>query len=288
MSGANATNAEPAGTAAGIELGSGPTLLLLHGLSATWRVWKPVLPLLARRFRVIALTLPGHDGGSVYEGRDDATVAGLAEQLIAQLRARGITQAHVAGNSLGGWLALELARRGYAQSVTAFSPAGGWTFDAEYRQIARPFRIFYALMPLILFLTTLFLGFAGLRKAIGKKTMEHGDRVPAEELRTAMRAMARTRILPGLLRSMGRIGSIEPMAAGAIPIRICWSECDQVIPWERYGKPLVARVAGAEAAIIPGVGHVPMHDDPDAIARHIGAVVDAAEAAAAGSERKRA
>ena len=62
------------------------------------------------------------------------------------MRARGITSAHVAGNSLGGWLSLELARRGFARSVTALSPAGGWAHVAHYRQIARRFRIFYALM----------------------------------------------------------------------------------------------------------------------------------------------
>src|SRR5258706_10009275 len=84
--------------------GQGSALLLLHGLSATWEIWKPVIAGLEARHRVIAITLPGHHGGPAYVGSGDATVAGLADQVIATLRAQGITSAHVAGNSLGGWL----------------------------------------------------------------------------------------------------------------------------------------------------------------------------------------
>jgi pimeloyl-ACP methyl ester carboxylesterase len=72
------------------------------------------------------MTIPGHHGGPAYAGTGDATVAGLADQIVATLRAQGIDQAHVAGFSLGGWLSIELARRRFARSVIAFSPAGGW------------------------------------------------------------------------------------------------------------------------------------------------------------------
>jgi pimeloyl-ACP methyl ester carboxylesterase len=248
--------------------GPGPILLLLHGLGGTWDIWKPVLKLLEARHRVIALTLPGHHGGPAYAGREDATVAGIAEQLIAALRARGIHQAHVAGNSLGGWLALELARRGFALSVTALSPAGGWTTAADYRAVARPFRIIHALMPLILLLCGLFLGFAGFRRFLGRKTMEHADRVPETDFRDSLRAMARTRVLPGLLRTMGRDGPIAPMTA-TVPIRIAWSERDAVIPYGRYGRPLLERIHGAGGTLLTGVGHVPMYDDPRQVAGQI-------------------
>jgi pimeloyl-ACP methyl ester carboxylesterase len=132
-------------------VGAGSTLVLLHGLGGTWEIWKPVLDALAQEHRVVAVTLPGHHGGPAYAGEGDATFAGLADQLIGVLRAEGIDHAHVAGDSLGGWLAVELARRGFARSVTAFSPAGAWRSDADYQAIAKPFRIFYAIVGLILF-----------------------------------------------------------------------------------------------------------------------------------------
>lgn len=258
--------------------GPGPVLLLLHGLGGTWHIWKPLLRLLEARHRVIAPTLPGHHGGPAYAGGGDATVAGIADQLIAVLRARDIQRAHVAGNSLGGWLSLELARRGFALSVVALSPAGGWTTAADYRAVARPFRIIHALMPLILLLCGLFLRFPGFRRFLGRKTMEHAERVPESDFRESLRAMARTRILPGLLRSMGREGPIVPMQA-AVPIRIAWCERDQVIPFARYGRPMLERVSGAEAAVVSGAGHVPMYDEPQRVAERIlevsGAVCEA-------------
>jgi len=175
--------------------GQGSALVLLHGLGGTWEAWRPVLPALEARHRVHAITLPGHHGGPAYAGSGDATVAGLADQIIASLRAQGIARAHVAGNSLGGWLSLELARRGFARSVVAFSPAGGWRTDEDYRAVATPFRIFYALVGVILFLVTWFAGSAWLRKTLAKQTMEHGDRVPAGEFLGSLRAMSKTLVL---------------------------------------------------------------------------------------------
>ncbi|MDB5974196.1 MAG: alpha/beta hydrolase [Nevskia sp.] len=264
----SAMRAEPADAACYDSGGSAPVLLLLHGLCGTWHIWKPVLKLLESRHRVIALTLPGHQGGPDYAAEGDATVAGIAEQLIALLQARGIRQAHVAGNSLGGWLSLELARRGFALSVVALSPAGGWTTAADYRAVARPFRIIYALMPLILFLLGPFLGFAGLRRFLGRSTMEHADRVPTSEFRDSLRALANTRLLPGLLRAMGLHGPIAPMEA-KVPIRIAWSERDAVIPFDRYGQPMLARISGAGSTMVSGAGHVPMYDNPQQVAEQI-------------------
>ena len=248
--------------------GPGPVLVLLHGLCGTWHIWKPVLKLLETRHRVIAPTLPGHHGGPSYSGEGDATVAGIADQLISLLQARGIRQAHVAGNSLGGWLSLELARRGFALSVVALSPAGGWATAADYRAVARPFRIIYALMPLILLLCGLFLGFAGLRRFLGRQTMEHADRVPATDFRDSLKAVSNTRILPGLLRAMELHGPIAPMNA-PVPIRIAWSERDAVIPFERYGRPMLARISGAGSTTLSGAGHVPMYDNPQQVAEQI-------------------
>lgn len=248
------------------EGGSGSVLLLLHGLGGTWHIWKPVIALLERRHRVIALTLPGHAGGPLIPPGVQASVEVLADALVEDLRRRGIERPHVAGNSLGGWLALELARRGLARSVTAFSPAGGWRTRADYRAVAWPFRIAYALMGLLIFAVTLFLRFAGLRRWLNAKAMEHGDRLSEPECRGALRAMNRTHILPGLLRSMGRAGPIKPMDAGTTPVRIAWCERDKVIPFETYGRPMLEAVRGAESLIVKGVGHVPMYDDPEQVA----------------------
>ncbi len=248
------------------EGGSGSTLVLLHGLGGTWHIWKPVLPLLEKKHRVIAPTLPGHPGGLPIPDGVEPTVEVLADLLIADLKARGIERAHVAGNSLGGWLSLELARRGFATSVTALSPAGGWQTQKDYDAIAKSFRIVFKLLPLLIFLFSLLLYFGFIRRALNKQGMEHGDRVPPDESRRAMRSMRDTTMLPALLVSMGKVGGIAPFKANPPLVRIAWCELDKVIPYARYGQALTQSVvAGAEGLFVKGCGHVPMYDDPEQV-----------------------
>jgi pimeloyl-ACP methyl ester carboxylesterase len=247
-------------------------LILLHGIGGTWEIWKPMLPALEAKHRVVAITLPGHYGGPAYAGSGDATVGAMAEQIIATLRAQGIQRAHVAGNSFGGWLSIELARRHFARSVVAFSPAGGWHSSRDYEAIARSFRIFYALVDVIRFLSAPLTRFEWMRKALAGQTMEHPERVPPADFSAFLRAMSNTRVLPGLLRTMGNDGPVASLNAGEIPIRIAWGECDRVIPFERYGEPFVARIPGAVATFVSGVGHVPMYDDPEQLVANILAV----------------
>jgi pimeloyl-ACP methyl ester carboxylesterase len=269
------SSSSPVGDA--YEGGSGPTLVLLHGLGGTWHVWKPVLALLERRHRVIAPTLPGHPGGPPIPDGVTPTVDVLADLLIADLKARGISGAHVAGNSLGGWLALELARRGVADSVTALSPAGGWQTQQDYDAIARSFRIVYALLPLLIFVFSLFMAFGFIRRLLNKQAMEHGDRVPVSESRRAMRSMRDTTMLPSLLDSMKHAGGIQPFKVDPPLVRIAWCERDKVIPYSRYGAALTTVVRGAEAVKVTGCGHVPMYDDPQQVADVITATTTRAE-----------
>src|SRR6267378_742583 len=96
-------------------VGAGEPLLLLHGLGSQWQVWEPVLALLSREPDVA----PTPD-------RIARSVAALLDEL-------GWKDPHVAGNSLGGWVALELARMRRARSVVAISPAGFWSSGSDSR-----------------------------------------------------------------------------------------------------------------------------------------------------------
>src|SRR5215208_371925 len=106
--------------------GHGEPLVLIHGFTATWRCWLPVLGLLVPRFEVIAPTLHGHDGGPVPPEGPAHSLTRAADHLELLLDSYGVGTAHLAGNSMGGALALELAKRGRARSVVALSPGGGW------------------------------------------------------------------------------------------------------------------------------------------------------------------
>src|SRR4051794_22579991 len=122
--------------------GEGEPLVLIHGFTATWRCWLPVLAELVPRFEVIAPTLHGHDGGSPLPPSDHPHSIGRAADFLEQhLDELGVGTAHLAGNSLGGALALELAKRGRARSVVGISPAGGLRpgDDAAAQQIIKVF-----------------------------------------------------------------------------------------------------------------------------------------------------
>lgn len=251
--------------------GRGSALVLLHGLTGTWHIWKPIIALLEPHHRVIAVTLPGHHRGPGLTGDAPISIGQLADAVIANLTQRGIDSAHVVGNSIGGWLALELARRGFAHSVTALSPAGGWSNERDLREVAQPFRVFYYLVPVLLLLLGAFLWIPALRRALARQTMERADRIPAIEFIASIFAVARTRILLPLLRSFERLGPYQPLpsAQPPIPIRIAWGACDRVIPFERYGRTMVERTPQAELVMVGHVGHVPMYDEPERIAELI-------------------
>ena len=104
--------------------GSGPPLVLLHGFIDTWRTWDLVLPELERHHDVLAPALVGHAGGPPLTG--EVTPDLLPDAIERAMDAAGFETAHIVGNSLGGYLALQLAARGRARSVVALAPAGGW------------------------------------------------------------------------------------------------------------------------------------------------------------------
>jgi pimeloyl-ACP methyl ester carboxylesterase len=260
------------------EGGAGEPLVLLHGVGGSWRIWKPVIPLLERHYRVIVPNLPGHPGGAALSGAP--TVAVLADTLIAQLQARGIRSAHIAGNSLGGWLAVELARRGFARSVTALSPAGAWKSDAAFALLADRLSLQFRLMPVLYVLFWLFMFFGWMRRALARDTMKHGERVSTSEFRRMLRSFRDADVLLPLFANTGAQGGLAPFDAGDVTVRVAWCEDDRILPFETYGVPFIAKVSGAETIVIDGVGHVPMYDDPTAVARVIADGCRAAVAAA--------
>jgi pimeloyl-ACP methyl ester carboxylesterase len=104
--------------------GSGDPLVLIHGIGSRWQMWEPVIDWLAARHEVIAIDLPGFGASPMPPPGTAPGADSLASLLSAFLAQLGVERPHVAGNSLGGLIALELGRRGQTSSVAAVSPAG--------------------------------------------------------------------------------------------------------------------------------------------------------------------
>ncbi len=110
-----------------VESGSGRPLILLHGLGMSSVVWNSVLPYLAPTRRVIAFDIAGFGRTPPLADGVAPTVSHLVDALEESLRGVHVEPpVDIAGNSLGGWMALEAARRGLARTVVGISPAGLW------------------------------------------------------------------------------------------------------------------------------------------------------------------
>src|ERR1700752_5135998 len=115
-------------------------IVLLHGATSSARTWDPLLPALGTKYRVLAPSLAGHCGGPPLPAGCAPVVDRIVDVACRQLDEAAIGTAHIVGNSVGGCVALELARRGRAQSVLALSPAGAWRSPRDLRRLLIIFR----------------------------------------------------------------------------------------------------------------------------------------------------
>jgi pimeloyl-ACP methyl ester carboxylesterase len=235
-------------------------LLLIHGLGASKSVWDPVVPLLSPEREVIALDLPGFGAAPSLPPGVEPTALALAEALRDQLEALGTPRPHVAGNSLGAWVGLELGRIGAARSVTCLSPAGLWRAPigpskSRTREWARRLR------PLV----GLALAVPPLRRRALTTFSAHPDRVPAGVGRKLVADWIDADGYEGANKAM-REHIFDPAGyppASEVPVTIAWAEHDKLV-----GPPKPERrPAGARFLVMPDVGHTPMWDDPALVAQ---------------------
>ena len=107
--------------------GDGPPLFLIHGMGSASTIWKGIIPILEENFRVIAVDLPGHGNTPLVAGQEMDPIS-LGKSIFKLADDYGIPNFHLVGNSLGGWVALEMAAL-YPErifSVTGLAPAGLW------------------------------------------------------------------------------------------------------------------------------------------------------------------
>jgi len=242
--------------------GAGEPLVLLHGIGDRWQTWLPVLDRLATAHDVVAVDLPGFGAspplpdGSAYDLADfvDA-VTGFCEGL-------GLERPHVAGNSLGGMLALELGRIGFARSVTALSPAGFWNrAEITYASAALRFtRAMARSSPPALAERT-------LRSPAGRTAMtgliygRPANRDP-EEVLAGSAALANA---PGFVPTLRHGLNVRYHATIEVPVTIAWGTRDRLLPPWQAARANRA-VPGVRGVWLPGCGHVPMGDDPAMVA----------------------
>jgi pimeloyl-ACP methyl ester carboxylesterase len=238
--------------------GGGELLLLLHGLGGSRVVWEPVVGLLEAEREVIVLDMPGFGKAPPLPDGVEPSAANLAAAIKARCDELGVERPHVAGNSLGGWVALEMGREGWAASVTALSPAGLWRKPLGPRR-RDPQMLARRLRPLI----SLALGLRRPREAMLSSFSAHPERIPVRAGRELVLGWIDANGYEGANRAM-RTHLFDPGGYPEdVPVTIAWGERDRLV-----GPPKPERrPAGARFLTLPEVGHTPTWDDPELIAR---------------------
>lgn len=237
--------------------GSHEPLLLLHGLGGSKEIWTPVSGLLEAERTPIAIDLPGFGGAPPLAAQVEPSAANLAAAVHERCLELGIERPHVAGNSLGGWVALEMGRAGWAASVTAISPAGLWRAPiGESRAATRVWA--RRLRPLV----ALALRNRQLRERALATFAAHPDRIPAAAGRKLVLGWIDANGYDGANRAM-RTHVFDPAGYPDVPVTLAWGELDQLVAPPRPER----RPAGARYLVLPDLGHTPTWDDPDLVAR---------------------
>jgi pimeloyl-ACP methyl ester carboxylesterase len=281
----------PRAAISGLELtpshraGTGTPLLLLHGIGAIWRAWSPVLPYLEPHHEVIVPTLHGHAGGPPLDSQVAPSVQALVDGIEEELDRLGLQKVHIAGNSLGGWIGIELARRGRAQSLVLLSPAGAWRSPRRLRVTAHGVRFSLGALARYSSRAEAIAERRLLRWAMLAGQVAHPHQVPPESLVTYIQASGQSPVVEPLLRVL-HLNPVGPLPADRdYPVRLVWAERDRVLPFKHFGSPMLERLPGAELIRLSDVGHVPMSDDPARVAELILEVTRAVDNAAISTQR---
>ncbi len=261
--------------------GSGPAILLIHGIGDNSTTWSSVQSTLAQRFTVIAPDLLGH--GKSDKPRADYSVAAYANGMRDLLSVLDVERVTVVGHSLGGGVAMQFAYQ-FPQLVDRLIliGAGGVTKDVNFalRIASLPLGSeALALLRLPLVLPALLAAGRVAGVAIGSTGL--GRDLP-EMLRiledlpepTASSAFART--LRAVVDWRGQVVTMLDRCylTESVPVQLIWGSRDSVIPVS-HARLAHAAMPGSELEIFEGSGHFPFHDDPDRFVEIVEQFIDA-------------
>jgi pimeloyl-ACP methyl ester carboxylesterase len=244
--------------------GSGPPLVLIHGIGSRWQVWEPVLERVSAERDVIALDLPGFGASPMPPPGTRAGVESLTRLVIEFFGELGLERPHVAGNSLGGWISLELARQAAVRSATALSPAG---FHNRVEGVYQ--RVSLWLAPrgarLLAPRAERLAASPGWRQALLGQMAARPQNIPVADVVPTLEALANAPWFDATLTAL-----IDQRFTGGeqitVPVTIAWGERDRLL-LPRQMPRAARRVPRARMVTEWGCGHVPTYDDPEQIAR---------------------
>jgi pimeloyl-ACP methyl ester carboxylesterase len=243
--------------------GSGPPLMLLHGVGHRRQAWGAVVDLLAPHRELILVDLPGHGESPplVTAGRPPVPV--LLEAVLGLADELRFERPHLAGNSLGGRLALEAGAAGRAASVTALSPAGFFRSRGDMLYAGSIFKVMQAAGRVLEPAAPALLRSTAGRGLVYGAVVRHPSRLTPEQAKGDMAAFLAAR--NALEVVLGGVDQFTGHLPPDVPVTVGWGAKDRLLS-RRQAAVAKAQLPAARFVLLPGCGHVPMTDDPELVA----------------------
>ena len=249
-----------------IELGSGSPVVFIHGLSGSWQNWLEQVPVFARDHRVIAFDLPGF--GASEMPREKITISGYGRFVAALLDELGVSAAAVVGNSMGGFIGIELAIR-FPERVERLVLVSAAGLSIEYLRNERALAVLNALGNRL----AAYSGWVAsrsdtlarrpvARRAIFGIVAHRPDRLPGPLVAEQVRGSGKPGFIPALdaltdYPIRDRLGEI------ACPTLIVWGSEDKLVP-ARDADEFARLIPNSRKVVWPQTGHVAMLERPEA------------------------
>jgi pimeloyl-ACP methyl ester carboxylesterase len=249
------------------QVGRGPAVLLIHGITSSSRTWRTVMPALAEHHTVIAPDLLGH--GRSAKPRGDYSLGGYASGLRDLMVALEVPSATVVGHSLGGGVAMQFAYQ-FPERVERLALVDSGGLGSEVSLVLRA-----ATLPGAEYVLPLLasgplrgagaalgsvLGRVGVRASADVRGMAEGfESLGDAAARRAFVHTARSVIDP----AGQRVDATDRLyLAEHVPSLIVWGDHDRMIPVQ-HGRDAHALMPGSRLEVFAGAGHFPFNDDPE-------------------------
>lgn len=241
--------------------GQGAPVLLIHGVGSCKEVWAPLLSLLVCDHDVIVVDVPGFGASPALpetDAADPITFARVLGEFVCEL---GLENVHVVGNSMGGLIALEMAKLGLASRVTALSP-GGFGTRLQRRLTIGSLRVAgYGLRALAPYLDSLAV-LPGAQRLGGRLFFGDPMKLSSADFTHALRMLAQS---PVFDKALSALAHSYFQGDTGVPTVIAWGERDRLLSPNQLDQALSA-VPNAVGITLQGCGHVPTWDGPAQIA----------------------
>lgn len=244
--------------------GAGEPLVLLHGVGHHWQAWQPVIDLVGGEFEIVACDTPGLGASPALPLGVTPTIPHCADAFQAFFARAGLDRPHVAGNSMGGALALELARRGAARSATAFSPAGFWS-PLERRWCQAVLGVLAGVPPAARPATIAAMRRPAVRDALTRVLYAWPRKLTGDEMEAGLRAAWGAPAFAAAVRAFDEYDFEGGDDLRGVPVTVAWGRHDLLLPYRTQARRARERLPHARHLTL-GAGHLPYTDDPAAVA----------------------